>query len=203
MSKCYNSELPIGPPGPQGPQGEQGPAGTPTYKVYVALLTQEGASDPDSISTGTLTVGRTYTISANSPGMNFTNVGAINNLIGTSFVATGINPTSWGSGALNVLTYNTGAPEVVVLENTLSGAPTFEYDVVGSYFIRLDGEFITDKTFFIVGCGENSTALGSFTVSQDLTSRPDRITISTFLPSTNLATNDLLYKTPIEIRVYP
>ena len=36
---CYNSELPIGPPGPTGPQG---PAGTPAYKVYTALVTQEG-----------------------------------------------------------------------------------------------------------------------------------------------------------------
>jgi hypothetical protein len=203
MSKCYNSELPIGPPGPQGPQGEQGPAGTPNYKVYVALLTQQGASDPDNISIGTLTVGRTYTINANFPGMDFTNVGAINNLIGTSFVATGINPTSWGSGALNVLTYNAGAPEVVVLENTLSGAPTFEYVALGSYSIRLDGEFITDKTFFIVGCGEDSTSLGAFNPSQDLTSRPDRITIVTNLPITNLGTDSLLYKTPIEIRVYP
>lgn len=36
---CYNSELPIGPPGPTGPQG---PAGTLPYKVYTALVTQEG-----------------------------------------------------------------------------------------------------------------------------------------------------------------
>lgn len=39
---CYNSELPIGPPGPTGPQG---PAGTPAYKVYNALLTQDGNPD--------------------------------------------------------------------------------------------------------------------------------------------------------------
>jgi hypothetical protein len=36
---CYNSELPIGPPGPTGPQG---PAGELPYKVYTALVTQEG-----------------------------------------------------------------------------------------------------------------------------------------------------------------
>ena len=39
---CYNSELPIGPPGPVGPQGPQGPAVAPAYKVYTALVTQEG-----------------------------------------------------------------------------------------------------------------------------------------------------------------
>ena len=49
MSKCYNSELPIGPPGPQGPQGEQGPAGEPLYKVYTALLTQDDDNPPTAI----------------------------------------------------------------------------------------------------------------------------------------------------------
>lgn len=39
MSKCYNSELPIGPPGPQGPPGE---SASSAYKVYIALLTQDG-----------------------------------------------------------------------------------------------------------------------------------------------------------------
>jgi hypothetical protein len=204
MSKCYNSELPIGPPGPQGPQGEQGPAGTPNYKVYVALLTQQGASDPDNISIGTLTVGRTYTINANSPGMDFTNVGAINNLIGTSFVATGINPTSWGSGALNVLTYNAGAPEVVVLENTLSGTPTFNYVTNGVYSINLTGEFIEDKTFFLIGCGDNNFASGAFIASQDTQNRPDTINFSTGATASSASwANNLLYKTPIEIRVYP
>jgi hypothetical protein len=123
--------------------------------------------------------------------MDFTNVGAPNNLIGTKFVATGINPTSWGSGAVSTLTYNLGAPEVVVLENTLSGVPTFEYLAVGSYAIRLNGEFVTDKTFFIIGCGEDSSASGAF------------LSIVTSAPLTDVATNDLLNKTPIEIRIYP
>lgn len=39
---CYNSELPIGPPGPVGPQGPQGESAVPLYKVYTALVTQEG-----------------------------------------------------------------------------------------------------------------------------------------------------------------
>ena len=43
MSKCYNSELPIGPPGPQGPPGE---SATSAYKVYTALLTQTGTDAP-------------------------------------------------------------------------------------------------------------------------------------------------------------
>ena len=31
-NKCYNSELPMGPPGPTGPQGPQGEPG-PEYKI--------------------------------------------------------------------------------------------------------------------------------------------------------------------------
>jgi hypothetical protein len=39
---CYNSELPIGPPGPPGPQGPAGESAALPYKVYTALVTQEG-----------------------------------------------------------------------------------------------------------------------------------------------------------------
>jgi hypothetical protein len=47
---CYNSELPIGPPGPTGPQGPQGIPGTTLgYKVYTALLNQDGETAPTAI----------------------------------------------------------------------------------------------------------------------------------------------------------
>jgi hypothetical protein len=99
---------------------------------------------------------------------------------------------------------STTPPTAVILENTLSGTPTFEYLGVGSYSIRLDGEFIEDKTFFIVGCGETSISNGAFIISQDLSTRPDKLTINTGT-TVNTATwaNGLLYKTPIEIKVYP
>ena len=96
------------------------------------------------------------------------------------------------------------APTAIVLENTLSGTPTFEYLLPGSYSIRLNGEFIEDKTFFIVGCGDNSVSSGAFIISQDLSSRPDRLTINTGTTVSSATWADgLLYKTPIEIRVYP
>lgn len=41
---CYNSELPIGPPGPTGPQGPRGESATSAYKVYTALLSQNGSA---------------------------------------------------------------------------------------------------------------------------------------------------------------
>ena len=97
------------------------------------------------------------------------------------------------------------APTAIVLENTLSGIPTFEYLGIGSYNIRLNGEFIVDKTYFIIGCGDTAISSGAFIVSQDIASfRPDGIVINTGT-TTNSATwaDGLLYKTPIEIRVYP
>jgi hypothetical protein len=96
------------------------------------------------------------------------------------------------------------APTAIVLENTLSGTPTFEYLAPGSYSIRLNGEFIENKTFFIIGCGENSSSNGAFITSQDISSRPDRLSISTGTTVSSATWADgLLYKTPIEIRVYP
>ena len=105
------------------------------YKVFTALLTQIGGDDPISIDTGLLNIGATYYINNDSPGMDFTNVGASNNNTGTYFVATGTTPNSWGSneGIGNAtLIYNTGAPVVTILENTL-GNIWFEYVNVGNY----------------------------------------------------------------------
>ena len=78
------------------------------YKVYTALLTQSGDNDEQVINTGTLTIGVTYEINDNSPGMDFTNVGAPNNTVGTYFVATGTTPNSWGAdeGGPDILNYN-------------------------------------------------------------------------------------------------
>ena len=96
------------------------------------------------------------------------------------------------------------APTAIVLENTLSGTPTFSYLGVGEYSINLTGEFIEDKTFFLIGCGENSTGGGGFIVSQDLGSRPDSISFATGTAYDSPSwINGLLLKTPIEIRVYP
>jgi len=110
------------------------------YKVYTALLTQTGTSSVQSISTGDLTVGVTYTIGIGSF-FDFTNVGAPDNNTGTIFVATATTPTSWGSVSL---TYDTGAPITTVLENTLDYNPTFTREGAGIY--RVYGTFTNRKT---------------------------------------------------------
>jgi hypothetical protein len=129
-------------------------AATPKYKVYTALLTQSGGDDPNGNNGGTsvgnypeLVIGRTYYIADNFQlECDFTNVGAPNNNVGTYFVATGTTPASWGT--YGFLQYNTGAPVVTVLENTI-GNIWFSYYATGLYFIYSDSLFISDKTFII------------------------------------------------------
>ncbi len=121
----------------------------PKYKVYTALLTQSGVNDPISAGGGDLTIGVTYQIVDNGGnGWDFTNVGAPNNDIGTSFVATGTTPNSWGiDGQLD---YNNGAPVVTVLENTI-GNIWWTYATTGVYQMISNGLFITNKTFILNG----------------------------------------------------
>ena len=111
-------------------------------------MTQSGTSSTQNISTGNLTVGVTYFIN-NNIGGDFTNVGAPNNDNGTYFVATDTTPADWGinlSG--DTLTFDTGAPVVTVLENTI-GNIWFSYDNDGDYLATSDGLFTTGKTFLI------------------------------------------------------
>lgn len=116
---------------------------TPKYKVYTALLTQGGGDNIVNINGSDLTIGVTYQIDDSSGGADYTNVGAPNNDNGTYFVATGTTPNSWGTGG--GLNYNTGAPVVTVLENTI-GNIWFTYNNTGNYFINSDGLFLIDKT---------------------------------------------------------
>jgi len=162
------------------------------YKVFTALVTQSGGNEPQSIDTGSLTIGVTYYIAIDSPGMDFTNVGAPNNELGTYFVATGTTPASWGSAEDTgnaTISYNIGAPTVTVLENTI-GNIWFTYDVFGTYYANSNALFLSNKTF----C-QNIV----------LNSAPDFLF---FYPSINIiqlvttAGDDGLSNIPFEIRVY-
>jgi len=99
------------------------------YKVYTALLTQSGGDDPQTITSGNLTIGVTYMMDGITLTTDFTNVGAPYNANGVYFVATGTTPNNWGAADLN---YNTGAPVATVLENTI-GDIWFTYDSTGGY----------------------------------------------------------------------
>jgi hypothetical protein len=115
----------------------------PKYKVYTALLTQSGGSVPSAISSGSVTKGVTYMILGDNG--DYSNVGAPNNNDLTWFVA--INnevPITYGESELE---YNTGAPIVTVLENTI-GNIWFSYADVGNYVVNSNELFTINKTIF-------------------------------------------------------
>jgi hypothetical protein len=172
------------------------------YKVYTALLTQSGGDDPLTLSSGPVTKGVTYRISANSDG-DFSNVGAPNNNENTWFVA--INnevPNSYGTDCQ--LFYNNAAPVVTVLENTI-GNVWFTYQDVGTYFLNSNGLFITNKTYVTI---QSQPTQGSISdgVNFALIDYENYFTTNTVKILTGLINNSnldgLLLNTPIEIRVY-
>lgn len=168
-----------------------------TYKVYTALLTQSGGDDPQEfVGSGTLTVGVTYLISDNASNPDFTNVGAPNNNVGTYFVATGITPNSWGEATLS---YNTGAPVVTVLENTI-GNIWFTYSSTGTYYCNSNELFINNKVWSIpYNFTENSGDIGQSVRTQ----YQDSSNICILTNDKGLSSADeMLQNTPIEIRVY-
>lgn len=105
------------------------------YKVFTALLTQNGTSFLVNATSGLLIVGVSYNIDTYEAGDDFSNVGGPGlgqqgEWDGYWFIATGITPTNWNNSSS--LDYNDGAPVATVLENTI-GNIWFEYISVGTY----------------------------------------------------------------------
>jgi hypothetical protein len=166
------------------------------YKVYSALLTQSGDDNNQLLTSGTLTIGVTYTINLHNGSDDFTNVGAPNNNDGTSFVATGTTPNVWTSGS--EIGYNEATPTVIVLENTL-GDVWYGYEDTGSYFFTSDNLFTTGKTFAFVGGPILTTVnLGICKIS---TLNVTQGTIGSYDVQGGLFNGQLL-NTAFEIRVY-
>ena len=168
-------------------------AATPKYKVYTALLTQSGEDDPLTLSSGAVTKGVTYYITDGSDG-DFSNVGAPSNDDSTWFVA--INdevPNNYGSA---LLSYNTGAPVVTVLENTI-GNIWFEYVSSGNYRMSSNELFTLGKSWSVIG---PSDLINNLLYQQIFFNNIYEYDIATF--SEGNLTNSLLFNTPIEIRVY-
>jgi hypothetical protein len=164
------------------------------YKIYTAILNQEGVDNEIQIGAGGLAVGTTYRIKQGGPGTigDFTNVGAPNNDEGTIFVATGEIPNSWGTSAL---VYNVGAPTAIVLENTI-GNIWFSYKDVGQYNINSVGLFTpTEKTTIFTG---PSTQANIVIFASDI--GYNSMLIGTAKSGDN--SDNQLINTVIEIRVY-
>jgi hypothetical protein len=171
--------------------------GASAYKVYTALLTQNGTSSELNKNSGNLTIGVTYRIDDNSGGADFTNVGAPNNDVGTYFVATGLTPNSYGTGGL---TYDPGAPVVIVLENTI-GNVWWTYEVVGEYFASSGGLFTFNKTY--VDCKNIFSGQWEINVFEnyEVSPLPDSVGILNYNISGGNTTNGIDLAR-IEIRVY-
>jgi len=173
------------------------------YKVYTALLTQSGGDDTSNISEGAVTKGVTYVIDGGSDG-DFSNVGAPNNDDSTWFVA--INnevPNSYGSTRLK---YNTGAPVVTVLENTI-GNIWFTYNSIGVYVVNSVGLndvglFITNKTTKILGAESATNFYDRTSFIDEINSTASQILIccKAIVGDSNI--DDLLVRKTLEIRVY-
>lgn len=169
------------------------------YKVYTALLTQSGGSSIVWTDVSPLTIGMTYLINLESTGMDFTNVGSPNNNVGTYFVATGTTPNSWGileNTGSKILEYNTGAPVVTVLENTI-GDIFCKYDGAGQYQAVSTNSFPELKTYLYIQPATTPDEGNIATYYSDVNS----IQITT-LDSSFAEVNDILYNTSFEIRVY-
>ena len=172
----------------------QVPADSRPYKVFTALLTQSGGDDPQSLAgSGSLVVGVTYMIEDDGgTGWDFTNVGAPNNNIGTFFVATGTTPNSWGFNGY--LVYNTGAPVVTVLENTI-GNIWFIYMATGYYTIKNSNGQFKSNIFYTTQISSVDPIL--YSLNTFSVSGWDDFTLNI------IGSGDgLLFKAPIEIRVY-
>jgi len=172
-------------------------AATPKYKVFTALLTQSGDDDPQSISSGALVKGITYHVIGTGGGNeDFSNVGLPVFYDGAYFVATqNAEPINWDGAALE---YNTGAPVVTVLENTI-GNIWFTYTGIGNYTVESNGLFIIDKSLSIIGTPLEGVQNNNFA---GINFNGDSLFQINVVEPAGVNINDLLDRTPIEIRVY-
>lgn len=91
----------------------------------------------------------------------------------------------------------TAAPTVIVLENTI-GPIVWGRNGVGEYFGTLSGAFVLGKTFSLLS---NIGDITGDNIKIELRSISlNGFNLSTY---TTILSDNILFKTPIEIRVYP
>jgi hypothetical protein len=178
------------------------------YKVFTAVISQSGGDDNivniNYSTQESLIIGQTYIIDGNEPlsngGTDFTVVGAPDNEVETSFIATGETPI-WGDNAGSLLG-NLSAPTATVLQNTI-GNLWFNYKSVGDYQLRgAEGTFDSRRTFMnncmaIVIIDEDAKKATCTYGSSD-----EIITIQTSRLTANTLENNILDGVSIEVRVY-
>lgn len=164
------------------------------YKVYTALLTQSGGDNILYQNDGSLFIGVTYVINDNGQTGDWTNVGAPNNNIGTQFTATGTTPNSWGVNS--ELQYNSGAPVVKVLENTIDDQIYWTYYGEGTYIGHSDRGFFNGDVGITFGQTNTNIAITKMYCPSN-----QEVWIEVFYEK-DLYNDDLLSNTMIEIKAY-
>lgn len=85
------------------------------------------------ISDESLVEGNEYIIKVNDGSGDFTNVGAADNNVGTSFVATGTTPTDWGTPAAVLIDVDNSSASINPFFNSLGFDPEMKLDLVTNY----------------------------------------------------------------------
>ena len=178
-------------------------SGAGSYRVFTGLITQTGNYDPNAdvfIYGGPLVIGTTYVIQNNGGGLDdFRNVGAINNDVGTGFIATGTTPAVWTNGGF--LSYNSADPVVTILDDNIGGIH-FKASSNGYYpALSSTSAFTADKTFFLIGTLSDSSSADPFGTISIYYGTVSELGLITY-DATSVAISDQLKNTPIEIRVY-
>lgn len=170
--------------------------GTTPYKVYTALLTQNGANSFITIDgSSAFSIGITYEIMANPNDEDLTTIGAPNNNVGTKFVCTvEVDPNTYTTDL--ELRFDEGTPVLTILENTLDFDIYWQMNNTGYYFAVSNGEFNQLKTHVIIGSVVSSTASTKAYRFTD-----NYVGVRTYSTG-NTPGNSILSYTPIEIRVY-
>lgn len=171
------------------------------YKVYTALLTQSGGDNPLDLYSGAATKGVSYKVVGSVPTTDFSNIGGpVGENDDFLFVATKNEIPNNYSGA--GLLYNTGAPVVTVLENTI-GNIWWTFDTEGTYSANSNSLFTAGKVFSTIYSQpvDNFGDGVKFALIKYETISTNTIVIMTGTPGYQNY-NSFLLNTPIEIRVY-
>jgi uncharacterized delta-60 repeat protein len=120
------------------------------YNSYVTKLTQKAS---ETLYSGQLNIGQTYTITNYAGDDDFLNVGAPANETGVTFVATNKTPTKWANSTL----VSNGNPFGPIANNTFNFTPQWKQyhnapDTIeaGRYFFNFSSSYNPDKTAPII-----------------------------------------------------
>lgn len=106
----------------------------------------------------------------------------------------GINTSGYKIFRCVLTQSSTGAPSVVVIDNTFTSVPAITYGDIGEYLVTLSEAFTTNKTFVM----PSGTVKGTFGYALTSTSV---ITLST-TDTAFASANDILQDNSLEIIVY-